>query len=70
MFMDNDMKELYNSMSSAEKAKYQREIQKQFNEAGRQAGNALKGEIQKSGIVGTLLKGAGYIALSILTGGK
>ncbi|MGI5062592.1 hypothetical protein E4N95_03685 [Treponema denticola] len=68
--MDNNMKELYNSMSSAEKAKYQREIQKQFNEAGRQAGNALKGEIQKSGIVGTLLKGAGYIALSILTGGK
>ena len=68
--MDNDMKELYNSMSSAEKAKYQREIQKQFSEAGRQAGNALKGEIQKSGIVGTLLKGAGYIALSILTGGK
>lgn len=68
--MDNDMKELYNSTSSAEKAKYQREIQKQFNEAGRQAGNALKGEIQKSGIVGTLLKGAGYIALSILTGGK
>ena len=68
--MDNDMKELYNSMSSAEKAKYQREIQKQFNEAGRQAGNALKGEIQKSGIVGTLLKGAGYIVLSILTGGK
>ena len=57
-------------MSSAEKAKYQREIQKQFNEAGRQAGNALKGEIQKSGIVGTLLKGAGYIVLSILTGGK
>ena len=68
--MDNNMKELYNSMSSTEKAKYQREIQKQFNEAGRQAGNALKGEIQKSGIVGTLLKGAGYIALSILTGGK
>ena len=68
--MDNDIKELYNSMSYAEKAKYQREIQKQFNEAGRQAGNALKGEIQKSGIVGTLLKGAGYIALSILTGGK
>lgn len=68
--MDNDMKELYNSMSSAEKAKYQREMRKQLNEAGRQVGTELKKEVRKSGIVGTLLKGAGYIALSILTGGK
>ncbi|NVP24301.1 hypothetical protein [Treponema phagedenis] len=68
--MDNDMKELYNSMSSAEKAKYQREMRKQLNEAGRQVGTELKKEVHKSGIVGTLLKGAGYIALSILTGGK
>ncbi|WP_044956743.1 HNH endonuclease [Treponema denticola] len=28
------MKDLYNSMSSAEKEKYQREMRKQFNEAG------------------------------------
>ena len=32
--MDNNMKDLYNSMSSAEKEKYQREMRKQFNEAG------------------------------------
>ena len=64
------MQDLYNSMTPAEKQKYQREIQKQFNETSRQMGNALRDEVHQSGILGTILKGVGYIALSILTGGK
>lgn len=68
--MDKEMQDLYNSMTPAERQKYQRELQKQFNETAHKAGNAIKGEVHKSGIVGTLLKGVGYIALYILTGGK
>ena len=45
--MDKEMKDLYNSMSPEEKQKYQREMQKQFNETGKQVGNALKNEVHK-----------------------
>lgn len=64
------MQDLYDSMTPAEKQQYQREVKKQLNEVGRQAGNAIKEDVKKNGIVGTILKGLGYIAFSILTGGK
>ena len=34
--MDKEMRDLYNSMTPAERQKYQREMQKQFNETGKQ----------------------------------
>ena len=43
--MDKEMRDLYNSMTPEEKLKYQREMQKQFNETGKQVGNALKEEV-------------------------
>ena len=64
--MDKEMRDLYNSMTPAERQKYQREMQKQFSETGKQIGNALKNEVHKSGIVGTIFK----VAVAILLGGK
>ena len=51
-------------MTPDEKRKYQREMQKQFNETGKQVGNALKEEVHKSGIIGTIFKAAIAILLS------
>lgn len=68
--MDKEMQDLYKSMTPAEKQKYQREMQNQIRETTQQASKALKDEVHKSGIVGTVLKGLGYIALELLTGGK
>lgn len=68
--MDKEMQDLYNSMTPSEKQKYQREMQKQIRGKTQQASKALKDEVHKSGIVGTVLKGLGYIALELLTGGK
>lgn len=68
--MEKEMQDLYKSMTPAEKQKYQREMQKQIRETTQQAGKVLKDEVHKSGVIGTLLKGLGYIALEILTGGK
>lgn len=63
--MDKEMRDLYNSMTPEEKRKYQREMQKQFNETGKQIGNALKEEeVHKSGIIGTIFKAAIAILLS------
>ena len=62
--MDKEMRDLYNSMTPEEKLKYQREMQKQFNETGKQVGNALKEEVHKSGIIGTIFKAARAILLS------
>ena len=62
--MDKEMCDLYNSMTPEEKRKYQREMQKQFNETGKQVGNALKEEVHKSGIIGTIFKAAIAILLS------
>ena len=64
--MDKEMQDLYNSMTPAEKQKYQREMQKQLHETGKQVGNALKDEVHKSGIVGTIFK----VAFAILLDGK
>ena len=53
-------------MSTAERKKCVREIQQQFKETGKQAGTALKNEVHKSGVIGTIFK----VAFAILLGGK
>ena len=67
--MDKELQELYNSMTPAERRKYQQEIQKQVTDTTKKIGNSLKDEVQKKGVVGTILEGAWYLFISAI-GGK
>lgn len=55
-----------------EELQKQKEVQQACKEglkaAGSAAGNQLKDDIHKDGIIGTLLKGAVYVGLKLLTG--
>ena len=59
-------KEELSQMSPAERQKCVREMQQQFKETGKQAGTALKNEVHKSGVIGTIFK----VAFAVLLGGK
>ncbi len=59
-------KEELSQMSPKERQQVYRECQKQAKDVGKRAGDALKNEVHKSGVIGTIFK----VALAILLGGK
>lgn len=59
-------KEELSQMTPAERQKCIREMQQQFKETSKQAETALKNEVQKRGVIGTLFK----VAFAILLDGK
>lgn len=73
--MDEDTRELYNSMTREEKIEHyrkkQNEKQNEFKGATKEIGKELNKEFKKSGLIGTIVKiGVGLAILIGLGGGN
>ena len=66
--MDQETKELYNSLTPEEKRQLNKNLQKEAKETLGSCVDGVKGELHQNGLVGTLIKGLFIFALDILTG--